>query len=646
MDLLVIISNPRRASFRQRIAICFDILRKNGVNCEVMYYPSGSIARYKLLKICADFDAVYLHKKTLNFLDALWLRRYAKNVIYDFDDAIMYYDDRPERKPSRRKHTKPFERTVKLSRMVIAGNSYLAEHAKRFNANVKVLPTGLDTCAYKVRTNLKDDGKVRLVWIGSKSTLCYLEEIRPALEEIGSRFKNAVLRIISDEFLSLKNMSVEERPWSKENEVFDLVTSDIGLAPLPDNRFTKGKCGFKILQYAAAGLPTVASSVGVNSEYVRDGLTGYCATSMSQWVERISELIKDAGLRKQLGDSGRAQVEMFDIHIICAKLCKLIKGCVEQSTNNNKEIKYPGNRADSISHSRQKKVSICLPTYNRKEYLRETLDSILAQTYKDYEIVIVDDGSTDGTEDMIKKLGIPVTYHWQENGGDAAARNKLLEYAQGEYISFVDSDDLLLSDAVERMVKAMEAEKGGVIVYSPYYRIGQNGNIYGRCKRKLYSGYITKYLFQTILVHSCGSMFPMKILNNFVAFDTSLNVCSDYDFWLRLSVKYRFIALPNPTFKRRRHSANLSKVSFEKCLAEYEVLERFYYEKGGKELVPQKIADKVFSQKAYRAGRCAVSEHLYNQGCRLLAQSFRQYPNPKALMRWIKAVIAKRLTSS
>jgi len=131
-----------------------------------------------------------------------------------------------------------------------------------------------------------------------------------------------------------------------------------------------------------------------------------------------------------------------------------------------------------------------------------------------------------------------------------------------------------------------------------------------------------------------------------VAFDTSLNVCSDYDFWLRLSMKYRFIALPDPTFKRRRHSANLSKVSFEKCLAEYKVLERFYYEQGGKELVPKKIADKVFSQKAYRTGRCAVNENLYDQGCRLLAQSFWQYPNPKALMRWIKAVIAKRLTSS
>lgn len=640
MNLLVIISNPKRASFRQRIAIYFNILRENGINCEIAYYPSGSWARYKVLKRCADFDAVYLHKKTLNFLDAFWLRRYAKNVIYDFDDAIMYYDDQPQRKPSRRKHTKPFERTVKLSKLVIAGNSYLAEHARKFNVNVRVLPTGLDVGAYRVHTKSKDDGRVRLVWIGSKSTLRYLEQIRPALEEIGSRFENVTLRIISDEFLSLKNMPVEQCRWSKENEASDLATSDIGLAPLPDNRFTRGKCGFKVLQYAAAGLPAVASPVGVNSEYVRDGLTGYCATNMSQWVEKISELIKNAELRKQMGASGRVQVKEFDIHIIGAKLAGLIKESVEQPSNEKKI-----NRKDNPAPSQQKKVSICIPTYNRKKYLKETIDSILAQTYKDYEIVIVDDGSTDGTEDMIKELGIPVTYHWQQNSGDAAARNKLIEYAHGQYISFVDSDDLLLPDAVEKMVGVMEEEGGDVVVYGPYFRIDENGKIYGRCKRKLRSGRITKYLFQTILVHSCGSMFPKKLLDDSAGFDTSLNVCSDYDFWLRLSMKCRFIALPAPTFKRRRHSKNLSKLSFEKCLAEFRVLERFYFEKGGNEFVPRKIAMKAFSKRAYRAGHYAIRERLYDNACQWLTQSFRQRPNLKSLVQLTRAVIAKRLAS-
>ncbi len=94
------------------------------------------------------------------------------------------------------------------------------------------------------------------------------------------------------------------------------------------------------------------------------------------------------------------------------------------------------------------KVSICIPTYNRRDYLRETLESIFVQTYKDYEVVMVDDGSTDGTEQMIKKSKYPIRYFWQENLGVAKARNKLIELAKGEYITFIDSDDLLFQYAV------------------------------------------------------------------------------------------------------------------------------------------------------------------------------------------------------
>jgi len=302
--------------------------------------------------------------------------------------------------------------------------------------------------------------------------------------------------------------------------------------------------------------------------------------------------------------------------------------------------------AKKIPDSYKYKVSICIPTYNRKEYLKETINSILAQTYKDYEIVVVDDGSTDGTEEMLKELDIPVTYYWQQNSGDAAARNKLIELARGKYISFIDSDDLLMPDAIEKMVKIMEAENGEVIVYGSYYRIDDNGKIYGRCKRRLYSGIITRHLFETILVHACGSMFPTRILKESPAFDISLNICSDYDLWLRLSMKHRFIALPEPTFKRRRHSTNLSKASLENCLIEFQVVNRFYHDNGGKELIPKNVAAKVLSRKKCRAGRYAVKEGLYDQACKLLGESFQEYPNLKSVIYLARAKIVRRLVSS
>jgi glycosyltransferase involved in cell wall biosynthesis len=324
MKLLIISNNPERASFRQRIGAYLDTLQANGITCEVEKLPSGSWSRRKLFKRAKEFDGVFLHKKGLNVNDAFWLRKYSKKIIYNFDDAVMYSDKRPDR--DSRSHFIPFRRSVKLADMVIVGNSYLAEHALRFNSNVKILPIGLKVSDYKLDCPLKNDGKIRLVWIGSKSTLGYFAAIKPALEEIGARFNNVILRIVCDEFFDLENMPVEKRLWSKENRSVDLAGSDIGLAPLPNNRFTKGKCSFKVLEYASTGLPVVASPIGTNADYIHDNVTGFLVTDMQGWTEKISKLIEDEELRKKMGQEGRTHAEKFDVSVIGEKLIELIKG--------------------------------------------------------------------------------------------------------------------------------------------------------------------------------------------------------------------------------------------------------------------------------------------------------------------------------
>ncbi len=332
MKLLIVTNNPHRASFRQRIGVYLDILRDNGMNCEVAKLPAGPLARRNLFKRAEGFDGVFLHKKKMNFFDAIWLRRYSKKIIYNFDDAIMYSDKTPDRNSS--SHFVPFRRTVRLANMVITGNSYLAGHARKFNPNVMVLPIGLRVSDYKVDCPAKGDDKIRLVWIGSKSTLGYLAELKPVLEEIGSRFDNVVLRIVCDDFFDLRNTPVEKRLWSMETRAIDLATSDIGLAPLPDNRFTRGKCSFKVLEYAAAGLPVVASPIGTNAEYVKDGATGFLVTDTRQWVDRITRLINQPQLRKQIGQAGMELVESFDIDVIGKKLCNLIAECIAKDKFN------------------------------------------------------------------------------------------------------------------------------------------------------------------------------------------------------------------------------------------------------------------------------------------------------------------------
>jgi len=322
MNLLIITNNPLNASFRQRIELHLPALRDSGLDCEVARLPRGAQARRRLFKRAAAFDGVLLHKKGLNLHDAFFLRRHSRRIIYDFDDAIMYKARMPDSSGGSR--LRAFRRTVRLADLVIAGNAYLAEHARRYNANVQIVPTGLDVAGYNPGTRAEPDGKMRLVWIGSRATLRYLRDIAPALEQIGSHFDNVVLRIICDTFFDMQNLPVEKRRWSRETEASDLVSSDIALAPLPDDRFTRGKCGFKILQYAAAGLPVVTSPVGVNAEYVQDGVTGFHATDVSDWVERIGQLLDDLALREQMGRAARSEMQRFDLCVVGQQLVHAI----------------------------------------------------------------------------------------------------------------------------------------------------------------------------------------------------------------------------------------------------------------------------------------------------------------------------------
>ena len=329
MKLLIISNNLKRASYRQRVGNYLGLLHDAGIEYEVASYPKGNLARWKLLRQSRFFDAIFLHKRRMNFFDVIVLRKYAKHIIYDFDDAIMFDDKNPENYSTKRQRS--FARTVKLAATVLAGNPYLAEKARAFNSNVHVLPTGLAMSDYRCESSEQKDGTVRLVWIGSQSTLPYLAEIKPALEKIGEKFDNVTLRIICDDFFDMEKMLVEKCRWALETQGPDLIASDIGLAPLPDDSFTRGKCGFKILQYASAGLPVVASPVGVNADMVRDGVNGVLASNMQQWVDGITRLVEDSQLMKKMGQNSLAMVKDYDLDVIEGRFVDLIKQSISNT---------------------------------------------------------------------------------------------------------------------------------------------------------------------------------------------------------------------------------------------------------------------------------------------------------------------------
>lgn len=289
------------------------------------------------------------------------------------------------------------------------------------------------------------------------------------------------------------------------------------------------------------------------------------------------------------------------------------------------------------------KVSICIPTYNRKDYLAETLESVFAQTYKDFEVVVLDDGSTDGTEHMIKEECYDVRYCWVDHMGQAASRNKLIELAQGEYVTFIDSDDLLFTNAVQKLMDVINSFGSDVFAYGPYVGIDENGKYVSRKRRKLPSGFIVTELFEFIHVHSCGTMCAKRLFEQVGGFDTSLKRCSFYKLLLKLSSKHRFIAVDEPLFKRRRHSGNVSDCSFTDRMIELEVLEDFYYHGNGKELIPKSRAMKRLSKEGYRAGRAAIREKKYDEASQLLSESFRRHPNIKSLIHWTRTATVGKL---
>jgi glycosyltransferase involved in cell wall biosynthesis len=173
--------------------------------------------------------------------------------------------------------------------------------------------------------------KIRLVWIGSKSTLKYLSELQPVFEQVGKTGIGVVLRIVADDFFDLDYMTVEKRVWSLDTQFSDLLECDIGLAPLPDNRFTHGKCGFKILQYFAAGLPVIASPVGVNSDFIQKSLAGIIAVTPEQWNNAIMKMVQDVALRKRLGQNAKQFVQQYDTAVLAKRFCEIIKKSIQKA---------------------------------------------------------------------------------------------------------------------------------------------------------------------------------------------------------------------------------------------------------------------------------------------------------------------------
>lgn len=338
MKVLFLVPYPvgEAPSQRFRFEQYFSLLRANGIEYRIQSFLPGSqwrifhqkgnllrkvavlfqgfLRRIKSLFTARQFDFVFIHREAtpigpplFEFLLARILR---KRLIYDFDDAIWLTDRTGENALQRVIRWRSKVKDIcRWSYKVSCGNAYLAEYAAQVNPKVIYNPTTVDTEALHVPGGMPKSGEAIVIgWTGSHSTLKYLRLIEGVLARLAAQFGNIRIRVIADQDPELGIPGFEFCRWNKESEIADLMAIDIGIMPLPDDEWSRGKCGFKQLQYMALEIPGVASAVGANLSIIDHGVNGFLASSETEWFEYLGRLIRDADLRRKIGKAGREKV--------------------------------------------------------------------------------------------------------------------------------------------------------------------------------------------------------------------------------------------------------------------------------------------------------------------------------------------------
>lgn len=291
-----------------------ELLCKPGNSLRKVKLTTQAIGRrLKVLRQLHNYDLVYIYNEVA-LLGPAFAEHYISSkripFVFDFDDAIFLHYT----------YISPVNRYLRLLKFpgktgsicrkashVIVGNSYLADYASMFNSNVTIVPSTVDTDSYTLAVSQNNEVPV-IAWTGSYSTVQYLDTLRPVLQKLANtqKFK---LRVIGVPDYRIEGVDVEAIPWTSETEVADLRGIDIGVMPMPEDDWTRGKCGMKALQFMALGIPTVCAPVGVNSTIIRHRENGLLASTDDDWTESLTRLLTSPTLRDELGRQGRSTIE-------------------------------------------------------------------------------------------------------------------------------------------------------------------------------------------------------------------------------------------------------------------------------------------------------------------------------------------------
>jgi glycosyltransferase involved in cell wall biosynthesis len=265
------------------------------------------LKRIMLLLFNNKFDIIWIEQEAFPwmppFFEKLLLTR-QKKVMSDYDDAFFHRYDLHNNKIVRRILGQKIDMVMNRADIVLAGNEYLAERARKNNmTGTYIFPTVVDTQKF-VNQNIRNDKIFTIGWIGTPGNIKYLKTIEPALEKLSAK-KNVKISIVGAGNVEFKNFTVNNIKWSEQTEVSEISKFDVGIMPLLDSPWERGKCGFKLIQYMACGLPVIGSPVGVNDKIILHGINGFKANNIEDWVKYFELLNENPDLAKKMGNEGR-----------------------------------------------------------------------------------------------------------------------------------------------------------------------------------------------------------------------------------------------------------------------------------------------------------------------------------------------------
>jgi len=291
------------------------------------------IGRLRSMLSASSTRAVWIEYELLPWLPfgfEQWFYESNRPVIVDYDDAIFHRYDSHRHAAIRALLGDKIDRIMAASTLVVAGNEYLAGRARLAGArHVEILPSVIDLTRYRQRTPIGSEEFV-IGWIGSRSTTSHLRVLGPVLRDMATELRLRVVNVGGSRW-DVPGVRIDNRTWSEEGEIDRMLDFDVGVMPLPDEPWTRGKCGFKLIQYMGCALPTVASPVGANVHIVDHGVTGFLASTPDDWKNSLRALARSPDLRLQMGRQGfEKAARQYSLAVTAPKLVDLVQSVLRQ----------------------------------------------------------------------------------------------------------------------------------------------------------------------------------------------------------------------------------------------------------------------------------------------------------------------------